>query len=65
MWLLGNLPQFGYVRKFPIYKVGTYRGRAKKKYTDVFKSGGNILDQSASKPSNKLFIIKYPHFKGK
>ena len=23
MQLLGNLPQFGYVRKFPIYKVGT------------------------------------------
>ena len=26
------------------------RGWAKKKYTNVFKSGGNILGQSASKP---------------
>ena len=25
------------------------RGRGKKKFTDVFKSGGNILGQSASK----------------
>ena len=31
-----------------------------KKYTDVFKSGGNILDHSASRYQNKLFIIKCP-----
>ena len=33
-------------------------------YTDVFKSGGNILGQRASKRKNKLFIIKFPQFKG-
>ena len=37
-----------------------HRGWGEKKYTDVFKSGGNILDQSASKHWNKLFIIKFP-----
>ena len=36
------------------------RGWVKKKYTNGFKSGGNILDQSASKCYNKLFIIKFP-----
>ena len=34
------------------------RGWVKKKYTDVFKSGGNILGQSASKCWNRLFIIR-------
>ena len=29
----------------------------KKKYTNVFKSGGNILGQSASKCENKMLII--------
>ena len=33
-------------------------------YTDVFKSGGNILGRRASKRKNKLFIIKFPQFKG-
>ena len=37
-----------------------YRGWVKKKYTDFFKSGGNILAQSASRRKNKLFIIKFP-----
>ena len=37
----------------------SYRVR-RKKYTDVFKSGGNFLGQSASKRKNKLFIIKLP-----
>ena len=34
----------------------------KKKDPNVFKSGGNILDQSASQHLNKLFITKskYP-----
>ena len=36
------------------------RGWAKKKYTNVIKSGGNILGQSASKRSDKLFIIRFP-----
>ena len=36
-----------------------------KKCTDVFKSGGNILGQSASKCLNKLFIIKFSHFRDK
>ena len=27
-------------------------------------SGGNVLGQSASKRSNKLFIIKFLHFEG-
>ena len=40
------------------------RGWTEKEYTNVFKSGGNILGQSASKRYNKLFIIKFPHFKG-
>ena len=33
---------------------------SKKKYTDIFKSGGKILCQSATKCWNKLFIIKFP-----
>ena len=39
-------------------------GEQKKKCTNVFKSGGNILGQRASKCYNKLFIIKIPHFQG-
>ena len=31
-----------------------------KKYTNVFVSGSHILDQSALKRKNKLFIIKFP-----
>ena len=30
-----------------------------KKYTDVFKSGGNILGQSVLKHKHKLFITKF------
>ena len=37
---------------------------SKKKYTDVFKSGGKILGQSASKAFKyRLYIIKFSHFK--
>ena len=36
------------------------RGWAKIKYTNVFKSRGNILGQSASKRKNKLLIMKFP-----
>ena len=36
------------------------RGWVKKKCTNVNKSGGNILGQSASKYQTKLFIIKFP-----
>ena len=35
----------------------------KKKSTDI-KSRGNFLGQFASKHLNKLFMIKFPHFKG-
>ena len=35
-------------------------GAEQKKFTDVFKFGGNILGQSASKCENKLFTIKFP-----
>ena len=40
------------------------RGWVKKKCTNGFKSGGNILGQSASKRYNKLFIIRFTHSKG-
>ena len=51
--------------RYPIYLDYTVcRGWGEKKYTDVFKSRGKILGQSASKPWNKLFIIKFSHFKG-
>ena len=36
-----------YVSKINIF--GLNRGRVKKKYTNGFKSGGNVLGQSASK----------------
>ena len=35
-------------------------GELEKKYVNGFKSGGNILDQTASKYKNKLFIIRFP-----
>ena len=35
-------------------------GEQKKKCTNGFKSGGNILGQSASNRKNKLFIIIFP-----
>ena len=40
-----------------------HRGWAKKD-SDIFKSGGNILGQSASERENKLFFSKFPPFNG-
>ena len=53
----GKIPSVDLCQPYSLYQEKCYyiksiylEGEEKKKYTDIFKSGGNILDQSASKP---------------